>query len=442
MSQRQRPSDSEVCAQLARILKTRSFANSSRASELLQTLVERCLQEDVDPPKETVLGVEVFGRTPGYDTLADPVVRVTASRLRSKLKQFYRSAGKEDTVRIEMPLGGYALEFSYCDASQGQEGAAAAPGLIETATARPLIGPGRALFHHFHAPRRGAESAASYAGLDAPARPVFSSDGRAIAFDWKGPGDQVAGIYVQRLDADAPARFSRSAAREVRPAWSPDGGKIAFLREIGEGRFEIRTAPVFGLGERLLAEITTRPGDVPGLEWSRDGKALVTSGKVYEESESVLLVLLVEGGIRQQITAPEFGCWGDDEAVFSPAGDMLAFRRRQDECKGDVYLHPMTSGTGERRLTWEECEIFGIAWSGGGDNLVVSLRRNGDSPGLWRIGLTDSPPVRLTDASESNTWPAATRRGDKIAYVRESLDLDPVEQRAWDSQIMIVEDLG
>ena len=121
---------------------------------------------------------------------------------------------------------------------------------------------------------------------------------------------------------------------------------------------------------------------------------------------------------------------------------MLAFRRRKDAHRGDVYLHPMTSGAEERRLTWDECEIFGIAWSAGGENLIVSLRREGDCPGLWRIGLADSPPVRLTDAGEANMWPAVARRGDKMEFVRESLDLDPPEQRAWDSQIMIVEDFG
>src|SRR5205085_1806312 len=117
----------------------------------------------------------------------------------------------------------------------------------------------------------------------------------------------------------------------------------------------------FGVGDCLLAELRTRPGDAPRLDWSPDGKVLATSGRVYAESEDVLLLILVEGGVRQQITAPPFGCWGDDEAIFSPAGNMLAFRRRTTPETGDVYLHPMTNDVPERRLTWDECDICGIA---------------------------------------------------------------------------------
>ncbi len=436
----QPPTCTEVRAQLAKILKSKGFSRSERISELLRYLVERGLQEEADRPKETVLGVELFGRTPGYDTQADPVVRVTARRLRSKLNQFYREEGQDDAVRIELPAGGYGLEFSYRQPSEGQAETGVTEQTVALEAALPLGGTGKALFQHFRTPRRATKGLGRSTGPDAPAHPVFSPDGRAIAFDWRGPGDAVEGIYVQRLDADGPARFSRSSARELRPAWSPDGGRIAFLRTSGEGRFEICAAPAFGVGDRLLTEISTQPGDVPRVEWSRDGKVLVTSGKVYPESEDVLLLIHLEGGERQQITAPPFGCWGDDEAIFSPAGDMLAFRRRAGERNGDVYLHPMTSGVAERRLTWDECEICGIAWGPGGDHLIVASRREGEALSLWRISLSDAAPVRLTDAREAVTWPAACRRGPRLAYVRQSNGSGAGEPRALTSQIMVVED--
>ncbi|MGO9241376.1 MAG: hypothetical protein ACLQBJ_11255 [Bryobacteraceae bacterium] len=427
-------------AQLAKILKSRGFSRSDRVSELLRYLAERGLQEEVDRPKETVLGVELFGRMPGYDTQADPVVRVTARRLRNKLKQFYRDEGKDDAVGIELPPGRYALEFSYWQHSGGQAESGVMEQSVALDAALPLGGTGKALFHHFRTPQRATRGLGRSTGPDAPAHPVFSPDGRAIAFDWRGPGDAVEGIYVQRVDADGPARFSRSSARELRPVWSPDGGRIAFLRTSGEARFEICAAPAFGVGDRLLTEILTQPGDVPRVEWSRDGKVLVTSGKVYPESEDVLLLIHLEGGERQQITAPPFGCWGDDEAIFSPAGDMLAFRRRTGERNGDIYLHPMTSGVAERRLTWDDCEISGIAWGPGGDHLIVSSRREGDAPSLWWISLSDAAPVRLTDGREAVTWPAACRRGPRLAYVRQSTGSGTGEPRALTSQIMVAED--
>jgi hypothetical protein len=432
------PDSSAVREQLGRILVSPGFARSDRISELLRFLVERCLREPANQPKEAVLGVEAFGRTPGYDTQADPVVRVTARRLRSKLKRFYLGPGKDDPVEIELPVGGYALEFSFREQVEPQTAFSAEKQSAAVASAQPLSGPGKSLFDHFHKPRAASQGLRQFAGPGVASHPVFSPDGNAIAFDWKGPDDTAEAIYVQGVDADGPARLSRSTSRELRPAWSPDGRRIAFLRERGEGWFEVRTAPVFGVGDCPLAELTTRPGDVPRLDWSPDGKVLATSGRVYAESEDVLLLILVEGGVRQQITAPPFGCWGDDEAIFSPAGNMLAFRRRTAPGTGDVYLHPMMNDVPERRLTWDECDICGIAWSPAGDSLIVSSRREGDFAGLWRISLSNPIPVRLGETGAALAWPAVSHRGNRLTFVRQSVEPGDAAP-AIDGQIMVVE---
>ena len=434
----QHPDASAVREQLARILDNPAFIRSDRISELLCYLVERSLKEHSVQPKETVLGVEVFGRTPGYDTQADPIVRVTARRLRFKLEQYYQAAGEADAVRMELLPGAYAIKFSFREQSEA-EAVSSAEQQSAMASAQPLIAPGKLLFDRFHLPRTAVAELAHCAGADALAHPAFSPDGHAIAFDWRGHRDAAEGIYVQRLDAEGPARFSQSMAREMRPAWSPDGGRIAFVREIAEGRFEIHTAPAFGVGDCRLAEIAARPGDVPRVEWSPDGRVLVTSGRPYPESAAVLLLFLVDGGVRQQITVPPLGCWGDDEAIFSPAGNMLAFRRRTGPRTGDVYLHSMTTDLVERRLTWDECEICGIAWAPRGDSLIVSSRREEGCHSLWRISLSNYPPVRLTATGEMVAWPAVSRRSDRLAYVRQSIDPGAGELPAAASQIMVVE---
>ena len=43
--------------------------------------------------KERTLGVEVFGREPGYDTNADPVVRISAGEVRKRIAQYYHENG-------------------------------------------------------------------------------------------------------------------------------------------------------------------------------------------------------------------------------------------------------------------------------------------------------------------------------------------------------------
>lgn len=61
--------------------------------------------------KESVLGVEVFGREAGYDPKRDPVVRTEASRLRGRLAEYYSGVETSQRLVIELPKGGYVPEW-------------------------------------------------------------------------------------------------------------------------------------------------------------------------------------------------------------------------------------------------------------------------------------------------------------------------------------------
>jgi TolB-like protein len=80
-------------------------------SRFLRFTVERALAGQSDQLKEYVLGVEVFDRKGSYDPRVDPIVRVEARRLRSKLKSYYDGEGRADDLIIEFPKGTYAPVF-------------------------------------------------------------------------------------------------------------------------------------------------------------------------------------------------------------------------------------------------------------------------------------------------------------------------------------------
>ena len=61
--------------------------------------------------KESVIAIEVFGRSPGFDSRLDPVVRTEAVRLRARLGDYYLKEGKADALVIELPKGGYVPRF-------------------------------------------------------------------------------------------------------------------------------------------------------------------------------------------------------------------------------------------------------------------------------------------------------------------------------------------
>src|SRR5579863_855152 len=101
-----------VRRQLDRMLNSAAFAGADRSSRFLRFVIERTLAGRAQEIKESVIGVEVLGRNPSFDPKTDPIVRTEAGRLRSRLESYYQTEGRDDRVRIALPKGGYAPEFS------------------------------------------------------------------------------------------------------------------------------------------------------------------------------------------------------------------------------------------------------------------------------------------------------------------------------------------
>jgi tetratricopeptide (TPR) repeat protein len=93
--------------QVDRILASPGFARNERLSRFLRFVVERHLEGREADLKESVIGVEVFGRRPDYYPKRDAVVRVEAGRLRARLTEYYATTGSRDAAIIELPKGGY-----------------------------------------------------------------------------------------------------------------------------------------------------------------------------------------------------------------------------------------------------------------------------------------------------------------------------------------------
>ena len=72
-----------VRRQLERVLGSPGFARKRAPSRFLRFAVEGRLAGKDDELKESVIAVEVFGRSPGFDSRLDPVGRTEAVRLRA-----------------------------------------------------------------------------------------------------------------------------------------------------------------------------------------------------------------------------------------------------------------------------------------------------------------------------------------------------------------------
>lgn len=114
--QKSSPKPEQVLEQLDRLVQSVHFRNSKRYPALLRFVVEKTLKGEVDNLKERTLGVEVFGRSPDYDTNADPIVRFTASEIRKRIAQYYLLPEHEYEIRFDLPLGSYVPQFAFHDA--------------------------------------------------------------------------------------------------------------------------------------------------------------------------------------------------------------------------------------------------------------------------------------------------------------------------------------
>ena len=94
-----------------KLLNSQALAGSDQLKRLLRVSVERTLDGQTDSTKEYTLGVEAFGRPDSYDPKIDPIVRVQARRLRTKLQEYYDREGATDPIMIDIPKGGYIPAF-------------------------------------------------------------------------------------------------------------------------------------------------------------------------------------------------------------------------------------------------------------------------------------------------------------------------------------------
>lgn len=123
----------QVRASVAGMLASPLFAGSPRQQRFLEYLVTNTLAGDADRLKGYTIAVEVFDRKSDFDPSLDAIVRVEATRLRSKLREYYDTLGKQDAVRIDFPKGSYALEITLLQnhAAKPTLAVTSAPRLIE-----------------------------------------------------------------------------------------------------------------------------------------------------------------------------------------------------------------------------------------------------------------------------------------------------------------------
>jgi adenylate cyclase len=120
-----------VRACLDKVLASPIFAQAARQQRFLRYLVDETLGGNAERLKGYTIGIEVFERDRDFDPMLDAIVRVEATRLRAKLREYYDGEGGRDAVRLEVPKGSYGVRIEFLPDPGGTATPSTAPPRVD-----------------------------------------------------------------------------------------------------------------------------------------------------------------------------------------------------------------------------------------------------------------------------------------------------------------------
>jgi TolB protein len=214
--------------------------------------------------------------------------------------------------------------------------------------------------------------------------------GRWIAYDDNdtGPGDWNLGI----VDIEMMGR--RNLGSGFYPSFSPDGQRLAFLRE-QEGSEGLWIVDLATSAER---RITRTRGELVGPAWSPDGTRIVFH-RAPGAGEPGLIVVNVADGQESFLAGGMYG-----SPAWSPDGRWIAACGRGDHGFG-LYLFEVATGRGRKisdRRSFEAAPIWGAD-----SRSIKVLINERTAPALMTVTLDGTevpPPMSLAFDPDPSFW--------------------------------------
>ena len=262
--------------------------------------------------------------------------------------------------------------------------------------------------------RRGVVPVTSLPGEKV--RPSLSPDGSRVAFSWnRGEGHD---LHVKNVASGAALLLARGGSYS---AWSPDGAFIAFIRrfidEAGVRQAEVSIVRALGGATRQLWIAPERLVGT-GLDWSPDGRYVLLSARSGPGTPRRLLLIAVASGERRWLSDPPADSNGDILPVFSPAGDSVAFVR-ETELENHIYILSLAGGE-PRRLSPGSHTVRRLAWGPDGHTLIFWSDRDGS--GLWRLTIATGEAEPIPGVGEGAGDPSVSRLTGRLAFTQVLLD--------------------
>ncbi len=259
--------------------------------------------------------------------------------------------------------------------------------------------------------------------------PAFSADGKRLAFTREVDGYRK--LFMLDLESGDERQLTDGEVDDFRPAWSPDGEVLLFVRSN-------RTDGKMSIADPFS---TYDEGDIWRLE--------LAGGRLMKIADEAFNPVFAPGGDRIAFDAAWVGphrIWvadplgrnprqvttDDSEFVshllphWSPDGSRIVFQNNHWTTRFNIKA--VDVATGEMRWVVESAYLdVEPAWSADGAHIYFSSYRSGGL-NLWRVPVGDDgtptgPPGQVTSGA-GNDLQATTAPGGEVAFAISSLNAD------------------
>lgn len=234
--------------------------------------------------------------------------------------------------------------------------------------------------------------------------PAFSPDGKRLTFTSRRPADLSDEIYLmdagdaepQDGNGDNLSKITGDPPRNFQSAFSPDGSKIAFIRNELNPDTELWIMDADGTDQVRLTDNTaveTRPAFSPDGQTIAFTRRDPTNPDPGKRRDDIYRINIDGMGETRLTNHPAV----DTTANFSPDGAKIAFNSTRDRNSGEIYLMDADGANVTRLTTNEAADEFPV-FSPDGKRMAFSSDRDGDeeiytmeADGTDQVPLTDDP---------------------------------------------------
>ncbi len=227
--------------------------------------------------------------------------------------------------------------------------------------------------------------------------PVFTPDGSALLFasNRNGPFD----LYLLLFGEKQLFQITENVGNVVSPDYSPDGRRIVFANQVGEGPAAVWMVNADGLNPHL---VYSGADDIVATAWSPDGERIAYAMSVGIPQEYEIFTMDTDGKNHLRISQGLAGIGGSID--WSPDGKNLLVYAG---VYGDKNIFKIDVATGNYTQITDGGNNAGASYSPDGRYIVFNSMRNDDQADLYIMRADGSNQVQLTNDPEPDwgaTW--------------------------------------